>query len=140
MACGTSNETRGEASWFCCGSGWGPCGGAGGGACGNCRSGSHQCAWPNASSACFNITRPDLCGENLARKGCGTGIYVAHWCSGACVFVTVADCGPNTHQFCGEAVHCGGYTVTNRDIDLTPSAYSLIASLNTGLTPVAIGH
>lgn len=140
MACGTVNETRGLSSWFCCGASWGPCGSAGGGACGNCNSGSMQCAWPNASSACFNITRPDECGESLARHGCGASIYVAHWCTGACAHVSVADCGPNTHEFCGESVCCNGQCRTNRDVDLTPAAYSLIASLSTGVAPVAIGH
>ena len=24
-----------------------------------------QAAWPNASQACWDITRPDLCGENI---------------------------------------------------------------------------
>jgi len=54
-----------EASWFCCGTAWGPCASAGGGACGNCKSGSLQCAWPYTSQACFNETRPDQCGQDL---------------------------------------------------------------------------
>jgi hypothetical protein len=56
------------------------------------------------------------------------------------VTVSVADCGPNTHQFCGEAVCCNGSCRTNRDCDLTPAAYSAIASLSTGLTPVMFGY
>ncbi|GAA1655900.1 RlpA-like double-psi beta-barrel domain-containing protein [Fodinicola feengrottensis] len=139
MGCGT-NQWSGEASWFCCGAGWGPCGDAGGGACGNCNSGSYQCAWPYASDSCFNITRPDICGESLPYKPCGSTIFVTHWCSGACVTVSVADCGPNTQMFCGEAVCCNGTCRTNRDCDLTPAAYSVIASLDTGLTPVMFGY
>lgn len=139
MGCSNSaSPAYGEMSWFCCGASWGPCGSAGGGACGNCNSGSHQCAWPNASSACFNITRPDLCGEGLAQRGCGHVFYVTSPCSGKCVSVSVADCGPNTHQFCGERSCCGSTCHTNRIIDLTPSAYSAIASLSTGISPARI--
>src|SRR6185312_6365820 len=52
----------GEASWFCCGAAWGPCGSAGGGACGTCASSKHQHAWPTVSSACTGITDPGACG------------------------------------------------------------------------------
>lgn len=127
-----------EASWFCCGAAWGPCGSAGGGACGNCNSSSHQCAWPNTSASCFNITRPDLCGEDLLRWGCGHTFFVSSLCSGAKVTVTIADCGPSTSEFCGEKTCCGGSCATDRLLDLTPSAFSVIASLSNGLTPVSV--
>jgi hypothetical protein len=128
----------GEMSWFCCGSAWGPCGGAGGGACGNCNSGSLQCAWPNASGACFNITRPDLCHISLPAHGCGARLSVTCPCSAHTVAVTVADCGPNTHLFCGERSCCGSHCGTNRIIDLTPAAFSRLASLSTGLRPCTV--
>ena len=50
------------------------CGSTGTGACGTCQSDQYKGAWPNASQACWNITRPDLCGENLPRRGCGSAI------------------------------------------------------------------
>ncbi|MEK8174817.1 hypothetical protein NKH77_54480 [Streptomyces sp. M19] len=31
----------------------------------NCQSSAYHGAWPNASQACWDITRPDLCGENI---------------------------------------------------------------------------
>jgi hypothetical protein len=52
--------------------------------------------------------------------------------------VSIADCGPDTNSFCGERTCCGSACATNRLIDLTPSAYSAIASLSTGLSPVRI--
>jgi hypothetical protein len=139
MGCSNSaSPAYGEMSWFCCGAAWGPCGSAGGGACGTCNSGSHQCAWPNTSDGCFNITRPDQCGESLSRRTCGHVFYVTSQCSGSCVSVSIADCGPDTNAFCGERTCCGSTCRTNRLIDLTPSAYSAIASLSTGLSPVRI--
>jgi hypothetical protein len=132
MGCSNSGAPAyGEMSWFCCGASWGPCGSAGGGACGNC-------AWPNTSTGCFDITRPDQCGENLSRRTCGHVFYVTSQCGGGCVSVSIADCGPDTNRFCGERTCCGSACASNRLIDLTPSAYSAIASLSTGLSPVRI--
>ena len=141
MGCsnGASHWT-GEMSWFCCGAAWGPCGSAGGGACGNCHSSAHQCAWPNASAACFDITRPDACGKDLARHGCGFTFYVTNRCSGQCVSVTVADCGPDTNSFCGEKNCCGSTCGTDRIIDLTPAAFSAIADLSNGLRPTRVDN
>jgi hypothetical protein len=135
MGCANSTSPAyGEMSWFCCGNAWGPCGSTGHGACGTCNSGSHQCAWPNTSDACFGITRPDQCGESLARRVCGHVFYVTNRCNGACVSVKIADCGPDTNSFCGERRCCSnGKCGTNRIIDLTASAYSAIASLSSGL-------
>src|ERR1700742_3769069 len=99
--------TSAETSWFCCGASWGPCGSAGGGACGNCSSGSHQCAWPNTSANCFNVTRPDPCGGSPPRRTCGHVFYVTNQCNGSCVSVSIADCGPDTNSFCGERTCCG---------------------------------
>jgi hypothetical protein len=59
-------------------------------------------------------------------------------CSGKCVSVSIADCGPDTNSFCGERTCCGSVCATNRIIDLTASAYSAIASLSTGLSPARI--
>lgn len=128
----------GEASWFCCGAAWGPCASAGGGACGDCRSGSHQHAYPNISNACFDITRPDLCGETLTQRGCGFVHITTNMCNNLSVSSSIADCGPNTHLFCGERTCCNGHCGTNRVIDLTASAFSAIANLSSGLIPVSI--
>lgn len=139
MACGSTYIWRGESTWFCCGGGWGPCAPTGGGACGNCQSGSYHAAWPNASQACYNITRPDLCaGEGgIPRRGCGSVMNVRHSC-GATVCVTITDCGPRTHSWCGEAACCNGGCNTNRIFDLTPAAFSAIGNLNSGKIPVWI--
>lgn len=128
----------GEASWFCCGAAWGPCGSAGGGACGNCSSSRHQHAWPTVSSACTSITDPGACGVSLTQRGCGFVHYVTNLCNGKEVSSSIADCGPNTHLFCGEKSCCGSSCGTNRLIDLTASAFSAIASLSSGLVPVKI--
>ncbi|WP_020666902.1 RlpA-like double-psi beta-barrel domain-containing protein [Amycolatopsis nigrescens] len=125
-----------EASWFCCGPAWGRCSAAGGGACGNCKSGSYHCAWPNASQACFDITRPDRCGDTLTRRGCGHTFYVKHLCGTKEIGVKIADCGPDTDRWCGEQKCCSGKCATNRLIDLTPAAFSAIGSLDAGLIPV----
>lgn len=130
---------RGEMSWFCCGNAWGPCGSTGHGACGNCNSGSRQHAWPNASAACFSITRPDLCGiTGLTQRGCGFRHRTTNLCNGAAVTTSVADCGPRTRSFCGERSCCGATCASHRLIDLTASAYSAIASLSTGLRPASV--
>jgi hypothetical protein len=138
MACGSTSLGNGEATWFCCGNAWGPCAAAGGGACGTCKSSALQAAWPNASKACWDITRPDLCGEDLPRRGCGSAIKVRHQCSGASVCVTVSDCGPRTRSFCGESTCCDGVCRSNRVIDLTPAAFSAIGSLSSGTLPVSL--
>ncbi|ASW57559.1 hypothetical protein [Plantactinospora sp. KBS50] len=128
----------GEVSWFCCGNSWGPCGTAGHGACGTCNSGSYQHAWPNTSDACFAITRPDSCGMGLSRRTCGFRHYTTNRCNGSRIGTTIADCGPQTDLFCGETTCCGSACGSNRIIDLTPAAYSAIASLSTGLRPCSV--
>jgi hypothetical protein len=139
VACSTTPLWAGETTWFCCGAAWGPCGSAGGGACGNCSSAANHAAWPYASQACWDITRPDLCGETgIVLRGCGSVMNVSHQCSGATVCVTITDCGPRTHSFCGEESCCGDTCRINRVIDLTPAAFSLIGSLDSGLLPVVI--
>jgi len=139
MACGTSFIERGTMSWFCCGGAWGPCGPAGGGACGGCQSGSRHCAWPNASAACFDITRPDRCGKSIPRKGCGTVLHVTNRCNGQCTRVVVRDCGPRTQSFCGQNC-CGDTCGSGRIIDLTPAAFSAIASLSAGVRPCRVDN
>ena len=128
----------GEMSWFCCGNAWGPCGSTGRGACGTCNSGSRQHAWPYASQACWDITRPDQCGINLTRRSCGFRHRTTNLCNGSAVTTSIADCGPRTRSFCGERSCCGSNCASNRLIDLTPAAYSVIASLSTGLRPVSV--
>lgn len=128
----------GEMSWFCCGTAWGPCASTGRGACGTCNSGSRQHAWPNASAACLSITNPAACGVNLSRRGCGFRHRTTNPCNGSAVTTSIADCGPRTRSFCGERSCCGATCGTNRIIDLTPSAYSAIASLSTGLRPCRV--
>ncbi|RCG32056.1 hypothetical protein DQ384_05870 [Sphaerisporangium album] len=129
---------QGEVSWFCCGAAWGPCGTVGKGACGTCNSGSLQHAWPNTSDACWAITRPDSCGVSLSRRTCGFSHRTTALCGGASVVTTIADCGPQTDLFCGERSCCGATCASNRLIDLTPAAYSRIASLSSGLRPCEI--
>ncbi|CAK7284701.1 RlpA-like double-psi beta-barrel domain-containing protein [Streptomyces misionensis] len=138
MACGSTSLWAGETSWFCCGSSWGPCGSTGTGACGTCQSGKNMAAWPNLSAACWSVTNPAACGENMPRRGCGSVVNVKHQCSGATVCVTLADCGPNTQMWCSEQTCCNGACRTHRVIDLTPAAYSAIGSLSSGLLPVYI--
>ncbi|ADD40818.1 hypothetical protein [Stackebrandtia nassauensis] len=128
----------GEFSWFCCGNAWGPCGTAGTGACGTCHSGNLQHAWPNASDACFAITRPDRCGVSLARRTCGHRHTTTNRCTGQAVTTSIADCGPQTDLFCGEQSCCGSTCGSNRIMDLTPAAYSRIADLSSGLRPCTI--
>jgi len=127
-----------EGSWFCCGNSWGPCGTTGTGACGTCHSANMQHAWPNASQACWDITRPDLCGINLARRTCGHRHTTTNRCNGSSVTTSIADCGPRTKSFCGERSCCGSVCESNRAMDLTPAAYSRIANLSTGLIPVQV--
>ena len=100
----------GEVSWFCCGNAWGPCGSTGHGAC----------------------------GVNLSRRTCGFLHYTTNRCNGLRVGTRIADCGPQTDLFCGERTCCGSACGTNRIIDLTPAAYSVIASLSTGLRPCSV--
>ncbi|MFC4535809.1 hypothetical protein [Sphaerisporangium dianthi] len=129
---------QGEVSWFCCGSAWGPCGSTGRGACGTCNSGSMQHAWPNTSDACLSITRPDACGVSLSRRTCGFSHRTTALCTGTSVVTSIADCGPQTDLFCGERSCCGATCASNRLIDLTPAAFSKIASLSAGLRPCEI--
>lgn len=140
MACGTNLVTRGLTTWFCCGNAWGPCGAHGHGACGTCNSGSHQCAWPNTSSACLSITNPAACGLSLPRYLCGHKFYVTNRCNGKCVGVTIADCGPQTDLFCNRKTCCGSICNYNRVMDLTPSAFSTIGSLSAGILPCRVDN
>ncbi len=126
---------RCEVTWFCCGNAWGPCGGTGHGACGTCNSGSRQHAWPNASDACWGITRPDRCGRSVSRRGCGFQHRTRNLCNGVSVVTSIADCGPQTDLFCGEQACCGSTCARDRLMDLTAGAYSVIASLSTGKRP-----
>jgi hypothetical protein len=129
----------GEMSWFCCGTAWGPCASTGRGACGTCNSGSRQHAWPNASQACYDITRPDQCGiTGMSRRTCGFQHRTTNLCNGSSVVTSIADCGPRTRSFCGERSCCGANCGSHRIVDLTPSAYSAIASLSTGLRPARV--
>lgn len=128
----------GEVSWFCCGTAWGPCRTTGHGACGTCNTARRQHSWPNASSPCVNLTRPDRCGLHLRRRGCGFVHVTTNRCNGRRVRTSIADCGPNTHLFCHERHCCGSTCGTNRIIDLTASAYSAIANLSTGLRPCSV--
>lgn len=127
-----------ETTWFCCGNAWGPCGSHGTGACGTCHSANMQHAWPNASQACWDITRPDQCGRTMDRHGCGHEHTTENLCNGSSVTTAIADCGPRVHSFCGEEACCGSTCATDRLMDLTPAAYSAIADLDTGKIPSRI--
>lgn len=134
MGCLTNYVWNGVMSWFCCGNAWGPCGAAGYGACGTCDSGNYQCAWINISDACLNNTDPMACGlPTPPRYGCGDYFYVTDRCTGKCVYVTIADCGPCTACVCNQAFSCGSYTKYNRQLDLTPAAFSAVDNLDNGL-------
>jgi hypothetical protein len=128
----------GETTWFCCGNAWGPCGSTGHGACGTCNSGSYQHAWPNTSDACHSITNPEACGESLTRRGCGFKHYTTNRCNGKKIGTTIADCGPQTDLWCSERTCCGSACGSHRIIDLTPAAFSAIASLSSGILPVYV--
>jgi hypothetical protein len=148
MCCLCAGGKRVLASWFCCGNAWGPCAATGTGACGTCHSGNNQCAWPNISDACKNITQPQNCGENPSRFGCGTAITVTVCCTLRSVTVTIADCGPRTKDFCGESKLCCYdpsrppyfFYAGNRLIDLTPAAFSALANLDAGIIPVGLNR
>lgn len=129
-----------ESTWFCCGNAWGPCGSTGHGACGTCNSGSLQCAWPNLSDACFSITRPDRCGRTgLLRHGCGHTFTITSRCNSNSVNAKIADCGPQTDLFCGEQDCCSnGLCAKDRLMDLTPAAFSRLASLSAGKIAVQV--
>lgn len=138
MGCGSNYLWRGKCTWFCCGNSWGPCSSKGNGACGTCQSDKHMGAWPYASEACWDITRPDKCGEHLPQRGCGSQMKVKHQCSGASVCITIADCGPRTKSFCGAESCCHDECRTNHILDLTPAAFSAIGNLDSGHLPVWI--
>jgi rare lipoprotein A (peptidoglycan hydrolase) len=74
----------------------------------------------------------------MALLGCGHTLSVVSMCNGKSVSVQIADCGPASYEFCGEKTCCGGKCGTDRLIDLTPSAFSSIASLSSGLTAVTV--
>jgi hypothetical protein len=97
-----------------------------------------HCAWPNTSDACFAITRPDKCGDDLLRRTCGHRFYAKHLCGTTEIAVTITDCGPQTDLWCGERKCCSGNCATNRLIDFTPAAFSKLGSLSAGLIPVTI--
>jgi hypothetical protein len=82
------------------------------------------------------VTDPGACGLSPPLRGCGSKIRVHCRCSATNVCVKLADCGPNTQLFCGEQTCCGSDCQKNRVIDLTPSAFSVIGSLSSGLLPV----
>jgi len=139
MGCSDNFVHAGLMTWFCCGNAYLRCATTGTGACGNCQNTRHQCAWPNISDACHNLTRPEDCGISLARYGCGHGFYAVNKCSEGCVFVTIATCGPDTNSFCGEFHSCGSYGGQNRIIDLTPSAWlTVVSSLDAGPRPCTV--
>jgi hypothetical protein len=130
----------GLATWFCCGR---PSGSNcptpnTTGACGTCQNTIHGCAWPNISAACLAFDNPGACGVHPARFPCGHRFTVTNRCSGRAVGVTIVDCGPQTNLFC-HVTHCCGTTCgSNRIVDLTPAAFSAIASLAVGVLPASV--
>jgi hypothetical protein len=136
MACGSTWIGKGVTSWFCCGNAWGRCGAAGTGACGTCQSSQKMAAWPNLSPACLSVTNPGACGVSLPEYDCGHTLRVHCRCLSNDVCVTFADCGPDTQLFCGDTACCGSDCQSNRVIDLTPAAFSVLGSLDAGILPV----
>lgn len=110
-----------QASWF-------DCSASNPGACGTCRSSLHQCAQQNLSGfpGCY-------CGCQTVVTHCGQHVWVKDVCNGHTVCTTVADHGPGA---CGgsPAPDCAGYRT--RLIDLTRSAFSVLAPLDQGLASV----
>jgi hypothetical protein len=82
--------------------------------------------------------RPDQCGEDLLRRACGHTFFVRNLCGTTEISVKIADCGPHTNFWCGERSCCSGSCATNRILDLTPSAFSAIGNLSSGLMPMAV--
>jgi hypothetical protein len=74
----------------------------------------------------------------MSRRTCGFRHYTTNRCTGQKVGTTIADCGPQTDLFCGERTCCGSTCGSNRLIDLTPAAFSRIASLSNGLRPAYV--
>ncbi|MGW6195314.1 hypothetical protein ACWF0M_04110 [Kribbella sp. NPDC055110] len=74
----------------------------------------------------------------MTRRTCGFRHATTNLCNGKRVVTSIADCGPQTDLFCGEQACCGGTCAANRLLDLTPAAFSSIASLNAGLIPANI--
>lgn len=130
---GIMSVYHGVTSWFCCGPAYGPCGAAGGGACGSCRSDSNHCAWPTIGTGCRFVG----CGRTLPNLSCGRSLVVTNPCRGISVTVVVKDCGPNMPLFCGNrSSTCNLYA--DRITDLTPRAFSALASLSAGLLSVSV--
>lgn len=127
----------GVASWFCCGSAYGPCQAAGGGACGGCQSSQYHVAWPKVSTTNCNLSG---CGMSLPWKACGNQITVTNQCTGDLIFVTIKDCGPHQSSFCNTPVGCGSCgSYCEALVDLTPRAFTRLANLDLGRIPVSVG-
>ncbi|MGH3660955.1 MAG: hypothetical protein ACRDTQ_03735 [Micromonosporaceae bacterium] len=71
----------------------------------------------------------------MSQRGCGFRHRTRNRCNGSSVVTSIADCGPQTDLFCGEQACCGGTCSRDRMMDLTPGAYSRIASLSGGKFP-----
>ena len=129
----------GTASWFCCGSGYGPCESTGGGSCGDCESSQYHAAWPKLYRSGYSDCDYSGCGMSLPWKTCGSGLRVRSKCNYQSVWTTVKDCGPAQKYYCDMNVACGSCgSLCSALVDLTPRAFTRIADLDLGRIPVEV--
>lgn len=129
----------GTASWFCCGSAYGPCGSAGGGSCGDCQSSQYHAAWPKLQRPGYPNCDYSGCGMSLPWEYCGSLIRVKSKCNYQSVWVTVKTCGPAQKYYCNMSVACGSCgSLCSALVDLTPHAFSRIADLDLGRIPAEV--
>lgn len=134
----SSGPFIGTASWFCCGSSYGPCGAAGGGSCGGCQSGQYHAAWPKLQRSVGNCDYSG-CNMSLPWKSCDSLLRVRSKCNWETVWVTIKDCGPAQTNYCNMGVTCGSCDgFCSALVDLTPRSFSRIANLDLGRIPVEV--
>lgn len=120
-------------TWYCCG-GMQACGSSGSclpgsGACGVCRSDRKQTAYPRLSTTnCEKCGTLDCC-LALPMRACGASATILNPCNSKSVSVRIQDCIGDTSSH--PAVGCKNRHC--RVLDLTPCAFSAIASLDAGI-------
>ena len=129
----------GTATWFCCGSAFSPyCGSAGPGSCGNCDNYSNQCAWPVLCCGFNPQSYASNCRPDLFIWSCNDVFTVTSYCTLNSTCVRIADHGPNTDALCTHAACRQDITCNGHIIDLTPTAFMALTSLDDGATMVMV--
>ena len=129
----------GTASWFCCGSAYGPCAQDEPGSCGDCESSQYHAAWPKLKRPGYPDCDYSGCGMSLPWKYCGNLIRVKSKCNYQSVWVTIKTCGPDQQSHCNMPVGCGSCgSLCSALVDLTPHAFSRIADLDLGRIPAEV--